>query len=79
MRGGSLTHYRPEPSQGGGGFVKDIVKGAIVDGWKGLNSGRIPLTCLKGAKGHIKRGVKRKALNYISTQAKRRLDNIFGE
>lgn len=79
MRGGSLTRYRPDPSQGGGGFVRDIVKGAIIDGWKGLNSGRIPLTNLKGAKQQIKRGVKRKALNFINTQAKKRLTDIFGE
>lgn len=55
------------------------MKGAIIDGWTGLNSGRIPLTNLRGAKQQIKRGIKRKALNFINTQAKKRLTDIFGE
>ena len=55
------------------------MKGAIIDGCTGLNSGRIPLTNLRGAKQQIKRGIKRKALNFINTQAKKRLTDIFGE
>lgn len=81
MRGGSLTRYYPD--QDGNGFFKDVVRAAVSGGWKGLKSGTTPLPNIRGAVSGAKRGVKqavkRKALQEINKQAKRKLNDIFGE
>lgn len=71
MRGG-ITRYHPDP-QSGSGFLKSILKGAVTV-TKDLHKGGLHLV-----KRNIKRGVKRKALNYIHSQTKKKLDNIFGK
>ena len=91
MRGGSLTRFRPDDQSGSGVSVGDFVslvkrstQGGMKGGWKGLKTGG-PLGLpnipggFRGAKKGIKGGVKRASLDIINREAKRRLNDIFGE
>ena len=80
MKGG-IIRYIPDP-QSGSGFTKDVLKGlksvTSVYGPRNLAmdyiSGGVPRV-----KRNVKRGVKRKALDVINREAKKKLDDIFGE
>ena len=83
MRGGSLTRFRPD-DQSGNGFVRDFIRASAREGWKRLKTGG-PLVLpnivggIRGVKRGGKRAIKRKALQEINQEAKRKVDDIFGE
>ena len=90
MRGGSLTRFRPDDQSGGGiasdfkSLVKSSAQGGWKGGWKGLKTGgpwRLPNIPgrFRGAKRGAQRWAKRASLDIINREAKRRLNDIFGE
>ena len=87
MRGGSLTRFRPDSQSGSGVSVGDFVslvkrstQGGVKSGWKGLKTGGpVGLPNIPGGFRGAKRGAKRVSLDIINREAKRRLNDIFGE
>ena len=86
MIGSGLTRYRPDPTptQDEGGFFNDFVRESARSGWQRLKKGCVlGLPNIPGAIRDVKRGakrvVKRKALDTINRQAKRKLTDIFAE
>lgn len=82
MKGGSLTRFRPD-TQGGGGFWGDLLSSSLQSGMKAFKSGRGIRDRIRkagvGVKRGAKRAVKRKALQVVERNVKRKLNDIFGE
>lgn len=83
MTGAGLKRYTPQgKTQGGGGFVKDLLRDVIEEGVKGFKSDPLhPKRAIRAAasraKGAAKRAVKRKAQEEITKISKRALKDIF--